>query len=535
MLSLPCDVVDRIISFLPQSDVIALACSQKKFLEPCMRKLYRKIYVRRNPNLHDDGWFVESLRTEVSGLSSMFKREDQNDYLIYLKCAVLVESLAKYGHYVREFTIYDAVFTEDSDAECLGSVIDALKRFCPNIEKLNVFDERVKAFNTPSMKNCITDDLGEIAGLQPLESLTLKLHKYSEALNLPPLDKLASLKELIVVDEEFASLRLFKRLSDAGMAKLNLNRLVFDHTHGVNDYNTALRELTSEFIDNCIELSSLKELEMTVGCQEEGCACLRTFLDDIAPKLTSLEKVSFQEYTFQKDHYLTEEWDVDVGRFLLNIPSKIRYLSVRHNPPLDGKLLNALEGNYFRRRKLYENIVPHLKDLEVFICPTFLQSCACYEILPSDLLWNGCECSFCSKFLPLYDKYLQDHAYFDTDDGDFKDMISPRLFGLFGWELCHRMQNQYDLNALSTPPTVTYWDFHGFQHISCFNDVKECDFNKILFEPLAICVSHFMLDSVKFLVKNCPKLNTVVLTGIYFTVDSGEVRCVYDSEDTFVY
>jgi hypothetical protein len=500
-----------------------------------MKRLYRRIYVRSNPSLKTPLWFLDCNKTEIAGLISIAKRSDQNDYLIYLKILVLMDNLPKYGHLVKELIIFDDVFTEKSGTDHLNDLVDSMEKHCPNLERLHIYDEKVKSFNRDSLKNMITDDLQKLDDVQPIESLTLTLHRYSEELELPDLEKFQMLRELIIEDEESASLRILKKLSDAGISKLQLRRFVFNHVHGLHDYNTVLRELTTKFIENCIDLSQLQEMEMTIGCQEKDCRCICEFLDELAPKLHSLTKVAFREMTFHRDHYITEEWDVDVGRFLINVPSKIKYLAIHHNPPMDGKLLNGLEGNYFRRRKLYENIVPKLKELETFVSPTFLQSTACYEILPSDLLWNGCECEFCSKFLPLYDKYLMDHAYYDTDDADFKDMISPRLFGLFGTELSKRLQYNHDLDALSIPPSSTTWGFHGYQYISCFSDVDDCDFNKLLFEPLVVCVSHFMLEPVKFLKSQMPRLKTVALSGVYFTIFEDNIHCVYDTEDRVVY
>lgn len=532
---LPPNIVGRIISFLPQEDVLSLSLTCKALHLLSMQKLYRSIYLRRNPSLRDNMWWLRSSSTEIAGIHSISKRSDQNDYVIYLRMMVLMESLLKYGSMVKKLTIFEGVFTEESGPEYLNELIQRVRECCENLERLEVYEDGVETFNQPSLKNFITDEIGQLSNVQPLESLTLKLHKHPDEMGLPPLEIFTNLKELIIEDEEYASLRFFKKLSEAGISKLRLKRLVFNHVHGMTDYNSVLRELTSEFILSCVDLSKLQELEMSIGCQEQqDCHCVGEFLDEISKKLENLNKVAMIEKTFQRDHYLTEQWDVDVGRFLINVPSKIKFLSIRHNPPMDGKLLNGLEGNSFRRRRLYQKIIPQLSHLETFISPTFLKSCACYEVIPSDILWNGCECEFCGKFLPLYDKYLMDHAYFDVDDTDFKDMISPRFFGLCGHELEKRLQNKRDLDALSLAPSETYWGFHGYQYISCFNDVDDCDFTEVLFKPLVVCVSHFMRDLIKVMVRGMPHLTTVVLSGVFFAVDGEEVTCVYDDEAQIV-
>lgn len=535
--TLDIEVLENILFFCNQNDLVALAQTCHALSTPAIKKLYRSIYVRRHPRLITDESFIDSWATEVAGVRNIFKRTDQNDYLIYLKLICLGESLKKYGQLVERVAIYDDIFTEEEGLEYLITFVDIVKGYCTNLKRFSCYDERIQKLPLPpTIENLVTSDLTELdKTTHPIKSLRVHMHRYTEQHDLPNLSKLSSVEELILEDDESASLRLLKIMSNAGVEKLKLKRLVFNHVHGLHDYNTVLRSLTIEFIDACIDLSQLEELEMGIGCQEAECDCLGQFLDDLAPKLTSLHSVSFHEKTFHRDHYLTEAWDVSIGRFLLNVKSKVKFVAVHHNPPIDGKLTNGLEGNALRRRRLYEKVLPDLKHLETFVSPTFLQSCACYEVLVSDLLWNGCECDFCNQFLPFYDKYLMDHAYFDSDETDFRDMISPRLFGLFGAEMTRRLQNKYDLDAFKIPPAATTWNFHGYKAITCFNDINECMFDQKLFAPLAVCVSHFMLSSIKLMAKCCPKLKKVALTGIFFTIDENrEVKCLYDTPERIV-
>lgn len=310
---------------------------------------------------------------------------------------------------------------------------------------------------------------------------------------------------------------------------MKLEKLAFNHVHGLHDYNTVLRNLTTTFIEECVDLASLEELEMAIGCEEKNCDCLDTFLDDLAPKLTRLKKLSVQEKTFHRDHYLSEKWDVNINRFLLNLGSDLKFLSIRHNPPRDGKLENNVEGNYVRRRKLYEKVLPTLKSLEILACPTLLQTCACYEILVSDLLWNGCECDYCKEVLELFDAYLMNHQYYDEEDADFRDVIAPRLFGIAGVELLSRLKIKSDLDVLKFGPGETHWDFHGYESINHFNDY-DCMFDESFFEPLAVCVSHFYKGYLEFFEKSLPNLKTVILSGSFFTIDSKRnITSVYDN------
>jgi len=527
----PSTVISNVLAFVPQTDVVSLASCCQKLYDASVEKLYKRICIRQDPVYQTDTWYIHCSWTTVSGYRSLHKREDQNDYIIYLKLDNLIQSLQKhkYASMVKEVVILDKVFNYDENVEYLNQLINTLKKNATNIEVLEVPDLLSGAPLIPSLIKTATDDIEKVKDFDQLTSLTIKLHSNSEEIIPKTLPSLENIEELVLVDEESASLRILKILSEAGLPKLKVKRLIFNHVHGLHDYNTILRSLTIKFIENCVDLNELKELEMAIGCEEKGCLCLDTFLDDLAPKLKNVKRLSVQEKTFHRDHYLSEKWDVNINRFLLNIPSGLKFLSIRHNPPRDGKLENNVEGNYIRRRKLYEKVIPTLTSLETLVCPTFLQTCSCYEILVSDLLWNGCECKYCTEVLDLFDAYLMNHQYYDEEDADFRDMIAPRLFGIAGVELMKRLPNKSDLDTLKFGPGETSWDFHGYESINHFNDY-DCMFDESFFGPLAVCVSHFYKGYLEFFVQNLPNLKTVVLSGIFFTIDSSKnIKCIYDN------
>lgn len=531
LTELPSVVLSRILSFLPQSDVCSTAQCSKKLHHVSLERLYKRICIRKDPVYHSNIWYIDCSWTTVSGYRSLHKREDQNDYIIHLKLDRLIQSLqnVKYSSLVKEVIILDKVFNYEDSNEQLLDLIETLEDKAKNIEVLDVPDSLLKAVSITSPKKIVTDDIDQIKETKNLKSLTIQLHSNTEERFPSVLPSLNNLEELILIDEESASLRILKTLSEVGLQKLKLKRLAFNHVHGLHDYNAVLRNLTITFVEECVDLGSLEELEMAIGCEVKNCDCLDSFLDDLAPKLTILKKLSIQEKTFHRDHYLSEKWDVNINRFLLHLPPGLKFLSIRHNPPRDGKLENNVEGNYVRRRKLYEKVLPTLKSLEVLASPTLLQTCACYEILVSDLLWNGCECEYCSEVLNLFDHYLMNHQYYDEEDADFRDVIAPRLFGIGGVELLKRLKNQSDLDVLKFGPGETTWDFHGYESINHFNDY-DCMFDESFFEPLAVCVSHFYKGYLEFFEQNLPNLKTVVLSGIFFTIGPDRtIKCIYDN------
>ncbi|CCH42001.1 hypothetical protein BN7_1540 [Wickerhamomyces ciferrii] len=524
-------LVTDILSFLPQSDILSTLQVSRRLYDLSITKLYKRICIRKDPVYHTDEWFIDSKWTTVSGYRSSHRREDQNDYIIYLKLERLIETLqnTKHSLLIKEVSILGDVFHYKEGEEVLRRFIFTLSERAKCIEILDANSDLVDISKFPNLTRVVTDNVNKLQNTSRLKSLVIDLPGNIDETLIKTNPNFTNLRELVLEDEEFAALRILKIFSESKIPKLSLKRLTFNHVHGLHNYSTVLRELTIKFIEECVDLSNLEELEMSIGCEVQNCDCLDTFLDDLAPMLNSIKKLSLKETTFHRDHYISEKWDININRFLLHLPKGLKYLSIRHNPPRDGKLENNVEGNYIRRKTLYQKVLPTLTSLETVICPTLLQTCACYEILVSDLLWNGCECSYCKDVLGLFDEYLMNHQYYDEEDTEFKDVISPRFFGIAGVELLARLQNKSDLDVLSYAPGQNYWDFHGYETIEHFNDY-ECMFDESFFEPLAVCVSHFYKGYLEFFVDNLPNLKTVVLSGSHFIVDKHEnFRCVYDN------
>lgn len=473
--------------------------------------------------------------------------DDQNDYLIYLKIVSLIEiikSRPELAKLIKKVHIYESIFNE-ADNGLLNKFVDVLNEYSTELTSLIVDDDNVKTIVKSSFTELSTDNLSEINLIKKLKSLTFYVPRYTTPSNIPNLE---NLEELIIHDYEHESLRflpLFQGLR-------SLKTLSFNHIHGAHDYNTTLRDLTSVKLEH-LPLNQITHLELTIGCQEPDCTCFNDFLASLAPQLTSLTHLSIQESTYDHDHYITENFDLGVCQFLQNFTNQLKYLSIRHNPPLNGlKLPNNVEGNYLRRKKLYSTTIPKLKKLRTLIAPTLLGTCSCYEIIVSDLLWNGCDCDRCVPVLEKFDKYLMDHTYYDLEEGEFKDMLSCQLFGIMSRELLKRIPNLIketnedynstslsglsgisidsfttwsDLDWLKVGPREISWDFHSnYGTITCFEDIEDCEVSSNDFDDLTVCVTHFLREYSECLLETCPNLNEIILNGIYFNGD----QSIYD-------
>lgn len=534
-------------NYLNQNDIASLARTNSFFeAEVCAPKLYETIVICKDPVMRTDKCFLDAGKSYLSGYRAVKKTPDQNDIFLYDRIHRLLAS--SHLSFVKTLVIQDDVFQDKTNGhEILQTLIDKVVEL-DKIQSLDIRDnvlfERnyskiLKLSNLTSAKVININDLNNLKSLENLKKLELILTipDFEPNCLSPNVKSVLSKKieELIVDDVECSSLRLFQYFQNERVHFPNVTFLKFNHVHGIHDYNKTLRELTTLFLKTVFNLDKILRLEMEFACEEPGCECMDDFLMDLAPRLTSLRQLGLIEKNFvsQGDHYTEENWDLVINKFILHLPrvgEQLRKLSIRHNPPLNGITTDSVEGNYIRRRTLYENVLPKLTSLQTLIAPCMLQSICAYEVLVCDLLWNGCECSFCEKALPIFDKFLMNHQYYSYKEAEYKDIIPTVFFAYAGNAMSRRFINQIDsdIKALSVPPITRMWDLHGYERVNHFKDF-DCLFDESAYVYLTTAVSHFFNSYMDQLVVFLPNLKTCILSGIYYTVDEKhKYECIYD-------
>ncbi|SCV01775.1 LANO_0F13476g1_1 [Lachancea nothofagi CBS 11611] len=534
------------VEFLNQNDLLALGRTNKYFNELCSKKLYEKIVISRDPVLRSQEWYLDCGKSYVAGYRSWKKSQDQNDLFLYDRVVRLTGSsqLAL----VKEVVIQEDVFNNEKEGLV---VLEQLVEKLIALDQLEVLDIRdsvlfsrfysqyLKLSNLRQCQIWNVADLEQLQSVEKVKSLKLVLKQPRfDSLSLSQRVKSAlshNLVELAVDDLEHSSLRLFQYFCTEGLILKAVRSLKFNHVHGIHDYNKTMREITILFLKDTFLLEKISCLEFEGSCEITECSCFNDFLMDLAPYLHSLRELGLIERTFitQGDHYTEENWDLSVNKFVLHLPDvseRLKKLSIRHNPPLNGITIDSVEGNYVRRRTLYENVLPKLTSLESLIAPTFLRSVAAYEVLVCDLLWNGCECDFCAKVLAVIDAFIMNHQFYSYPDGGFKDIIPTVFFAYTGDALERRFvtETDWDLKTSSICPVTHAWDLHGYENIQHFQDY-ECHFDESAYVALCTCVAHFFNSYMDRLVKYLPSLRWCVLSGIYYAVnDNNEYRSIYD-------
>ncbi|CAR29636.1 hypothetical protein ZYGR_0AD03200 [Zygosaccharomyces rouxii] len=535
--------------FLSQNDLLTLAQVSRQLHDDfAIKELYRYIHITRDSVNRSELWYLDGGKSYLSGYRAMKKTGDQNDLFLHDR----IERLSNSPHLelVEELIVDDDLFTDRE--VCLPVLRKLLDRLISlnKLRNLEIRDpELFQEYYSRSLEltglNRITiadtdpiTSLGAVSKLNKLKWVLLNSEAKMGSLGSSTRQTLANQlqeAELVADEIKFCSLNLFQYLQKEGIRLNALKSLKLNYTHNIDGYNKSFVEDPVKIISSVVDVGKLEKLELGISCEYDDCGCMDAFMDGLAPKLTSLRELSLIEKTSTEttSHEMKESWDIVVCRFIIRLPSvekNLKSLSIRHATPLNGLSDNSLPGNYVRRRTLYETVLPKLSSLQKLIAPNILQCLSAYEYLMCDLLWNGCECQSCQKFLPIFDQYLMNHQYYLTSEGRYTDVIPTVFFAYAGDFLMRRFSDQidWDLDILSVAPLERFWNLHGYEDLRDFVDY-ECFFDETTSPPLALVISHFFNGYMDHLIQLLPRLKTVVLSGIYYTVDnSHNYTCVYD-------
>ncbi|KAG0667893.1 hypothetical protein C6P45_005260 [Maudiozyma exigua] len=546
--------------FLNQNDLRNLALVSKQLSnEVALPNLWKKIHITKNPVIRKDQFYLDCGTSYISGYRAAIKSGDQNDIFLYDRLERLISANKLYFYHIKEVIIDEGIFSNITDGIPLIEKLLSQLVELPDIQKISVHDHKIYAR--------YHDDIQRIPSLKYLEMLNLKcLPEMTDMKQLTDLKITFSsemLKTKFIFSDKFTNTltnrvkRLNISIIDSHISLLdillllnervsfqNTTSLKFDFVHPYQDEENIPSEQIFDLCNQLFQLSKIQKLEMNFCCQLGHCECMEEFLELLAPNMTSLRCISLGESLYQNkgDNLLAEKFDSAIGKFLLNLPdytSQIKELCIRHDPPLNGLGNDTVEGNYYRRRRFYEEILPELRSIEKLIVPRMLQSISLYEIIVCDLLWNGCTCSHCKKYLQLFDEYLMNHQYYSQNTGSYEDVIPPVMFGYVGDILSQRNRDglDWDLDAFKVNPVEVFWNFHGYEQVHHFSNY-ECIFNENLFEPLSVCVSHFFNGYMDHLVGFLPNMKLAMLSNFYYTVSETpqypfnekmrRYKCIYD-------
>ncbi|SMN22051.1 similar to Saccharomyces cerevisiae YMR258C ROY1 GTPase inhibitor with similarity to F-box proteins [Maudiozyma saulgeensis] len=555
-------VWSKVSYFLNQNELVTLGLVSKKLRnEIALPRLFNRIHITKNPILRVTGCYLDCSATYISGFRSVQKTNDQNDIFIYDRIEQFLCILEGRKHLIKEFILDDSVFADIYGSRVLLNQLISTITGISTIEKVLIRD--------PILLNDAFEKIQVIESLKYLEVYNFILSAYNIGMS-----NVTSMKIMInsefdsdfVIDEilmdifvnQINTLEISIQDEHIDFVEilnlLNKNKIIFKkvielklnftHTQIEHAGIMAQSKGVCNYFSQAFSIQNIEKLEVGFCCHFNHCDCVDEFLNYLAPQMGKLKSVSLEDTLHENkgDNALQERFDTSVGKFLLQLPNyetQLKELCIKHDPPLNGLGTDTVEGNYYRRRNYYGGLLPNFKSLEKLIIPGMLQSISLYEIIVCDLLWNGCTCPHCKKYLPYFDEYLMNHQYYSRMTGSYEDIIPPVMFGYVGDILDQRNRNEIDwvLNCFRYNPVNITWNFHGYEQIHHFGNYH-CHFDENLFQALLICVSHFFNGYMDHLVEFLPNLRVAMLSGFYYSIADTNIysyngkqcryKCIYD-------
>lgn len=547
---LPDPVLSQIVSLLSQQSKTSLALCSYKLYQLVQPELYRNLLLTPTWTLHSKTDFRDSLATIVGSTSNSLASQKARYQIYQMRQEVLLQSLTinpQLCQHIKRLTVVpsdsqtiwfgteteqDDIVTEQEgtpDPTPMLKLLDYIKSHCANLEAFVVLggglsSEEMKQL--PHLKRADLDDPAVTIGPE-VRKLVLNepvsREPWAAAKQVDQLDQL-------MFNDDVAQGSFWKSWEKKPLKLRKLKLIVY---HGFNDYNIDSRRAAFDFIDS-VDAETLEGLELVMGCDHIACDCLMELVNEhLLKRRFKLSHLAIEQRSVHRDQNYSEKFDIHVCHYLgaMQYPQYLKYLSVGHCTPKDFNSGNGFEGNFIKRRRLWDETLSRLTHLQTLIFPHFLEFAACFEQVISDLLWNGCKCEHCSDYLSIFDHYIMTHQYYDGLVGYVTDLISPMLFGTAGRVLSQRLVKDCDLNLLRYPPLDRYWDLHqgSIVHFKGSKEEESCEFNQSIFAPLATCISHFLKTYVDSFAKVLPGLQLTIMSGEYFDVDHGLVHpAAYD-------
>lgn len=481
------DILEHILWFLPQQLLLNLALTNYHFYEPCLIKLYRNLVIQASPVLKPENCrisqrgidFIDLIKTTIYGLTLVSKPRKAHWKMVSAKVQTLFNSiqvnptLAQYIEKIEVKETFSPEVTQD-----LYLLFQLLASVPNSLHKIYIADHDLRQKlqyhswkRSFALTSVTVDDLAHLSDLAlsfpDVEEIIVAGTGHTTSLRRTIVPTLKKLVHIFAKDD----LQVFNVFSGAlwdlyketpfTLDNLKTFNVVHDHQNWTHGFPY-------------VDFAKLENFQLSLGCSElEMCGqeCLEMGL--IRFEFRALKRLSLIQNTPYRynNHTNSEKWDLIVFSFIESIietSKRLKYLSIRHNIPPDGIIDDGIEGLYLRKVKLYTQLLPELlgaiKSHPVnLVLPNFMASLSCYEQAMNSILWNGCKCIHCQKYLERLDNFLLYHRFYYGVRGVFKDLRTTQLIRCMSEALAERMDYDYnvgDLFQLSSPMKSVTWNFH---------------------------------------------------------------------------
>ncbi|CUM64230.1 uncharacterized protein PRCAT00001824001 [Priceomyces carsonii] len=471
LLNLPKSVLFDITQFLNQQDAINLSLTNYAFYESSIAKIYSKITIQKEPilvgsrkNRCND--YLDSTQTVIYGLKNTPSEQNQLK-MMNARIRALMQSLSintSLKDLVKEISIFGELH------QIRSSIRDLLKLFAGrNLNKVFVSSYSLRQYlklelNDIKSNTIIVDEAYDIIKSVGKPSHLILPLRENGGVKLYSDLKLQgyNIKSILVNGNNSAYWKFIDSFLRMNIRySLTTFRLYYEH-------GTELKKVSS--ILQAININSLENLELYIGCNERNCKqdCLIDLFEVILEhNPRCLKRLSITQCVVYSDHQLNELFDFNVIDFLSDLcrTRTLKLLSIKHKLPNDCLFVDGLEGNFLRRERMYSELLSSKLSQKVFnlILPNLMMSFACYEQEMNTLLYNGCKCDHCVKHLELIDEFLFHHKYYNFKLHSFRDMTANQVIFTLSSYLSQRLVDDdllTSFNALSFPMRKVEWNFH---------------------------------------------------------------------------
>lgn len=466
-MDLPDGILNRIISYLPQQDIINLSQTNYKYYQPCTNKLYSKLLISTNPIIDDGDWKVGNF-TAISGFSyhkyGKLYTESSQLKLVNARLSILTQSI----------DVNEELATKVEEIHVIVDNFD--EELIDNLQSLfiNIFTSKELPLNKLYISNQKLRLKLDVKNLkvrsQIIDKATVVNHDLRELIisrdfDFTSLSKatMNNITSLILPSEEQTYWKFIHTVIVQRNQKLNLKtfKLVFNiHNYQENVY--LFHQINWELIEN---------LEVHLGLPKKP-DLLTDLLHLIPTKLlTKLKKISIVQSKLYDLHTINEQFDYIIFDFinsLIGTSPKLAYISIYHNLPNFGNFTDGFEGNYLRRKQLYSALLPKILSksnnyLELYL-PNLFQTLTCYEQPMNTLMWNGCKCSHCETYLQYLDEFMMHHRYYNEKQLGYKDLNCSGMLFTVGFAIKQRYITDSlmtNLHFAEYPKQDRLYDFHS--------------------------------------------------------------------------
>ncbi|CAH2353791.1 hypothetical protein CLIB1423_12S03004 [[Candida] railenensis] len=507
LTELPTSVISKVISLLPQQDVVNLSQTSFKFYEPCTHKLYKKISIQRNPLLKEKNVrgrsFKSSKFTVIAGHSRLELPESVQLKLINDRLQVLIQSLsinaklidhieelviignfhddkintalAEFWKIVRKSETIKRVQADDQDARKMFFNGDVMPASLTNYYvdgRASVFE---KGMHIKELSISYTEDEIPRSILKNIEHLHIKengnyslkraeLQECNSGLkNIPGKSKLVGTE---IEGFSGSALSFSQKIPQSSLSKLRSLTLQIYHSPQ-QQAKTNFLPLVKNF-----PWRDLQAIDLKIGCDNIACSqsCVAQFLDCVSLELICSNEAKLRSLTlsqckvahesYNQTHEFDVEWDLAIFGFLTTLmytkKYKLSFLSISNEAAIGAVYSDGVEGNYLKRIHLYTRTLSNLLSFNLqpiqLELPTFFTTLANYEQPMNNLLWNGCKCVHCERTLEVLDELLMTHKYIASV---WKDLTSCQLMAAIG----DRLHERTTTNTAGL--TAVDWDLHS--------------------------------------------------------------------------